>query len=82
MAVGAQDYIDQLLVKRYAEEQVDNHEMVASIVPPEKMYEIMNDYAASQRMMLALQAKLRKAGEKLNSRSASRSYARQMTYEY
>ena len=26
MAVGARDYIDKLLVKKYADEKVDNHE--------------------------------------------------------
>ena len=26
MAIGAEDYIDQLLVKKYAEEKVDNHD--------------------------------------------------------
>ena len=26
MAIGARDYIDQLLVKKYAQEKVDNHE--------------------------------------------------------
>ncbi|MFA6989638.1 MAG: hypothetical protein WC197_06180 [Candidatus Gastranaerophilaceae bacterium] len=80
MAIGANDYIDRLLVKKYANEQVDNHDMAASAVPPEKMYEIMNDYAASHRMMLGLQAKLKQVGAKLQSHSASRNYARQTVY--
>ncbi|MCM1266038.1 MAG: hypothetical protein NC200_07550 [Candidatus Gastranaerophilales bacterium] len=55
MAVGAQDRIDKLLVKKYAKEQVDNHDLgVASMVDPEKMMEAMNDYAAVQRNMLMM----------------------------
>ena len=80
MAVGANDYIDRLLVKKYAELQVDNHTMAESAVPPKKMYEIMNDYAASQRMMLGLQQKLRTVGERLQTKTASASYARQNIY--
>ena len=37
MAVGAEDYIDQLLVKKYAEEKVDNHENMESMVDPQWM---------------------------------------------
>ena len=30
MAVGARDFIDKLLVEKYAKEQVDNHEQAES----------------------------------------------------
>ena len=45
MAVGPRDYIDQLLVKKYADEKVDNSE-IAKIVEPEKMMSAMNDDSA------------------------------------
>ena len=32
MAIGAEDYIDQLLVKKYAEEKVDNHDNMESMM--------------------------------------------------
>ena len=32
MAIGAEDYIDQLLVKKYAEEKVDNHDDMESLI--------------------------------------------------
>ena len=54
MAIGARDYIDKLLVKKYADEKVDNHDAVESMVNPEKMLEAMNDVAAIQRNMLML----------------------------
>lgn len=61
MAIGAQDYIDQLLVKKYAQEQVDNHSETPSMVNPEKMMEAMNDYATMSRNMFALSQKLNQA---------------------
>ena len=42
MAVGARDYIDQLLVKKYADEKVDNHDAMESMINPEKMLEAMS----------------------------------------
>ena len=53
MAVGAQDRIDKLLVKKYAQQQVDNHDLsMSSMVSPEKMMDAMNDYAAVCRNMM------------------------------
>lgn len=58
MAVGARDYIDKLLVKKYADEKVDNHDAMESMVDPQKMLEAMNDVATVQRNMFALSQKL------------------------
>ena len=58
MAVGARDYIDQLLVKKYADEKVDNHDSMESMVDPQKMLEAMNDVAMIQRNMFQLSQKL------------------------
>ena len=57
MAIGAKDYIDQLLVKKYSQEKVDNSDLT-SMVQPEKMMEAMNDYASMHRNMFALSKKL------------------------
>lgn len=80
MAVGANDHIDRLLVRKYADLQVDKHEateLAELAVPPQKMYEIMNDYAASHKMMLGLQSKLKQVSQKLQSTGATRCYAKQ-----
>ena len=61
MAVGANDYIDQLLVRKYAQEKVDNHDTAPSMVQPEKMMEAINDYASMSRNMMALNQKLNAA---------------------
>lgn len=70
MAIGAQDYIDQLLVKKYAQEKVDNHEAIESMVNPEKMMEAMNDYSNASRTMFALNQKLSAACYAINAMSA------------
>ena len=70
MAIGATDYIDQLLVKKYAQEKVDNHENTVSMVNPEKMMSVMNDYAAMSRNMFALNNQLSSACSRLNARTA------------
>lgn len=70
MAIGAKDYIDQLLVKKYSQEKVDNHDNAASMVDPEKMMEAMNDYASMHRNMFALKQQLAKSCSSINARSA------------
>lgn len=58
MAVGARDYIDKLLVKKYADEKVDNHDGIESMVDPKKMLEAMNDVAEVQKNMFLISQKL------------------------
>ena len=58
MAVGARDYIDKLLVKKYADEKVNNIDAMESMINPDKMLETMNDVAAVQRNLLALSERL------------------------
>lgn len=70
MAIGAQDYIDQLLVQKYAQEKVDNHDAIESMVDPEKMMEAMNDYAEMSRNMFALSQKLKTACYAINAANA------------
>ena len=70
MAIGARDRIDQMLVKKYAQQQVDNHENTVSMVNPEKMMSAMNDYAAMSRNMFVLSQRLNTACSRLNARTA------------
>lgn len=70
MAIGARDYIDKLLVKKYADEKVDNHDAMESMIDPNKMLETMNDVAAVQRNMFMLSQKLYSACYAVNARAA------------
>lgn len=70
MAVGPKDHIDKLLVKKYSKEQVDNHSDMTSMIDPEKMMEVMNDYAMMHKNMNALNQKLKNVCYNINSISA------------
>lgn len=70
MAIGAEDYIDQLLVKKYAEEKVDNHDNMESMVDPNKMMGAMNDYANMYKNMMLLKQRLNIACYAVNAKNA------------
>ena len=70
MAIGARDYIDKLLVKKYADEKVDNHDAIESMIDPNKMLEAMNDVAMVQRNMFALSQKLSSVCYAVNAKRA------------
>ncbi len=72
MAVGARDYIDKLLVKKYADEKVDNHDAVESMVDPQKMLEAMNDVAEIQKNMFMLSQKLYSTCYAINAKARYR----------
>ncbi|MBO7673221.1 hypothetical protein J6S88_07440 [bacterium] len=82
MAVGAQDYIDQLLVKKYADQQVDNHENMESLVPAETMLRSMNDQGKTQQDMLSVQNSISGTGSNvLNKlRAATARYIKTSRY--
>jgi hypothetical protein len=60
MAIGARDFIDKLLVEKYAQEKVDNHEAdsLVSKVSADDMMSAMSYSANSYRTMLALNNRL------------------------
>ena len=60
MAVGARDFIDKLLVEKYANEKVDNHDENAYVskVSADNMLDAMNNCANNFRNMMALNSRL------------------------
>ncbi|MCQ2738700.1 MAG: hypothetical protein MJ237_00575 [bacterium] len=60
MAVGARDFIDKLLVEKYAQEKVDNHDSMALVskVQADDMLDAMNMNSDSYKTMLALNTRL------------------------
>ena len=60
MAVGAKDYIENLLVQKYAQEKVDNHDenALVSKVDANDMMSAMNTCANNFKTMLALNSRL------------------------
>jgi len=70
MGIGAEDYIDKMLVQKYQEEKVDNHDNTESMVDPEKMLGAMNDYASTLKNMVELRQRLNIACYAINARTA------------
>lgn len=60
MAIGAKDYIDKLLVEKYAQEKVDNHDdgALESRISASDMLTAMNNSANHYKNMLALNQRL------------------------
>ena len=60
MAIGAKDFIDKLLVEKYAQEKVDNHDENSYIskVSADDMLDALNYSANSFKTMLALNNRL------------------------
>lgn len=70
MAVGPQDYIDRLLIKKYSQEKVDNHDASPSMIDPDKMMDAMTDYANMRKNMFALNQSLKNACSGINAMNA------------
>lgn len=70
MSIGAQDYIDQLLVKKYSQEKVDNHDNITSMVNPEKMMDALSDASRMAQNFVVLNRKLQTACSAVNARAA------------
>ena len=72
MAIGAREFIDKLLVEKYANEKVDNHEAdsLVSRVDADDMLSAMNASANTYRTMLALNNRLTSVCYGVVSRSA------------
>lgn len=49
MAVGAKDYIDQLLVQKYATERVNNTDIADSKISPNEVMNAMDAYSCVNR---------------------------------
>jgi len=72
MGVGAKDYIDRLLVDKYASEKVDNHDedALVSKVSAEDMMSAMNTAGFYYRDMHLLQKRLSVVCYSINAKNA------------
>ena len=60
MAIGAREFIDKLLVEKYAQEKVDNHDenaLISKVSADDMMYS-MNASASYYKTMLGLNNRL------------------------
>jgi len=69
MAVGPRDYIDQLLVKKYAEQKVNSTDGIEA-VSQEDMLAAMHDFSDMNKNMMVLNNKLSSICAAVNAVSA------------
>jgi len=70
MAVGAKDYIDRLLVQKYASERVDNHEIADSRISPDAVMASMDAYSCVNRSFISNNINLQKLCSAVVAKSA------------
>ena len=70
MAIGARDYIDKMLVEKYAEMQVDNHDQRESIVSPEEVMDAMSYTSYNVRNFIGLSRRLSVVCYAVNAKNA------------
>ncbi len=71
MAVGARDYIDKLLVEKYAKEQVDNHNTTESKYSADEVFEVMNNASCNAINYFKLSQRLAIACYAVNAKAAN-----------
>ncbi len=72
MAIGARDFIDRLLVEKYAQEKVDNHsdDALVSRIDADDIMSTMNKFANNYRGFLDISAKVNISCYAVNARNA------------
>lgn len=70
MAIGARDFIDKLLVEKYAQEKVDNHDNLESKFTPDEVMDVMNVASNNALNYLKLSQKLAVVCYAVNTKAA------------
>lgn len=71
MAIGAKDHIDRLLVKKYSDKQVDNHNVEESVISADDVMRIMNYVSTNTMTQIKLSRRLSIACYAVNAMSAN-----------
>jgi len=70
MAIGARDFIDKLLVEKYAQEKVDNHDNLESKFSPDEVMDVMNVASNNAMHFVMLSEKLSVVCYAVNTKAA------------
>lgn len=70
MAIGARDFIDKLLVEKYAQEKVDNHDNLESRISPNEVMDVMSVASNNALNYLKLSQKLAIVCYAVNTKAA------------
>ena len=70
MAIGARDFIDKLLVEKYAQEKVDNHDNLESRISAQEVMDVMSVASNNALNYLKLAQRLAIACYAVNTKAA------------
>jgi len=78
MGIGAKDYIDKLLVEKYSDEKVDNHENLQSTISADDVMKVMGAISSNSITQMKLSRKLSIACYAVNAMAANYSNSRRL----
>ena len=70
MSIGPKDGLEEFIVKRYAQKQVNMPQLVESAIDPDKMMVCMNNYAVIGKCMAAVSRNISSLQYALNAANA------------
>ncbi len=78
MGIGAKDYIDKLLVEKYSDEKVDNHENLQSIISADDVMKVMGAISSNSITQMKLSRRLSIACYAVNAMAANYNNSRRL----
>jgi hypothetical protein len=78
MGIGAKDYIDKLLVEKYSDEKVDNHENLKSTISADDVLKVMGVISSNSITQMQLSRKLSIACYAVNAMAANYNNTRRL----
>lgn len=71
MSIGPKDSLEEFIVKRYAQKQVNLPKVAESVIDPDKMMLSMNNYAVAGKCMAVVGRRISAISYALNAANAS-----------
>lgn len=80
MSIGPKDSLEEFIVKRYAQKQVNLPKVAESVVDPDKMMLSMNNYAVAGKCMAVVGRKISAISYALNAANANYSKRKDLAH--
>ncbi|MBQ9688468.1 hypothetical protein IJV79_02395 [bacterium] len=80
MSIGPKDSLEEFIVKRYAQKQVNSPRIAESVVDPDRMMVSMNNYALAGKCMAVIGRKISALNYALNAANADYSKRKDLAH--
>lgn len=80
MPIGPKDSLEEFIVKRYAQKQMNQPKVAESVVDPDKMMLSMNNYAVAGKCMAVIGRKISALSYALNAANADYSKRKDLAH--